>query len=87
MRIDGGKVGLTAPAIGTWQAAELIGPREPYAWRQWQAVREASVPGECSIMARAFDADGNQQPLNADWNVLGYGNNGIAEHTARVTIR
>lgn len=70
-----------------WHAAEFIGPREPYAWRQWQALWKASEPGEYSIMARAVDADGNQQPMNAAWNVLGYGNNGIAEHAVRVTIR
>lgn len=36
-------------------------------------------------MSRAFDGEGNEQPMNAEWNVLGYGNNGVTEHA--VTIR
>lgn len=70
----------------TWSAAEFIGPDEPYAWRQWQYVWEAAAPGEVSLMTRAVDARGRQQPLLAEWNVLGYGNNGILNHTVRVTV-
>jgi hypothetical protein len=38
-----------------------------------------------TIMARATDSEGRKQPMNASWNVLGYFNNGIEEHS--VTIR
>jgi DMSO/TMAO reductase YedYZ molybdopterin-dependent catalytic subunit len=69
-----------------WQQSELIGPREPYAWRQWQAVWVAAEPGEYSIMARAMDGEGNLQPMHATWNARGYGNNGIVEHAVCFTV-
>ncbi|MCG6879039.1 MAG: sulfite oxidase [Deltaproteobacteria bacterium] len=69
----------------TWRQAELIGPAAPYAWRQWQYVWETGDKGSFTVMSRAFDGEGNQQPMNAEWNVLGYGNNGVTEHA--VTIR
>lgn len=71
----------------SWEVAELIGPHEPFAWRQWQYVWEVKKNGEYTIMTRAIDSDGGQQPMNARWNVLGYGNNGIREHSVNVHIR
>jgi DMSO/TMAO reductase YedYZ molybdopterin-dependent catalytic subunit len=69
-----------------WENADFIGPREPYAWRMWQFIWDARKPGEHTIMARAIDTEGRQQPMNANWNVLGYGNNGVNEHALKVTI-
>jgi hypothetical protein len=37
-------------------------------------------------MARAKDSQGNQQPTDAMWNVLGYGNNAVNEHAVSFTI-
>jgi DMSO/TMAO reductase YedYZ molybdopterin-dependent catalytic subunit len=70
----------------TWQAAEFIGPDEPFAWRQWQYVWPASQAGEHTIKARATDGQGRRQPETARWNFLGYGNNGVDEHAVRVTV-
>ncbi len=70
----------------TWQAAEFIGPDEPFAWRQWQYVWHASQAGEHTIKARAMDGLGRQQPDAAHWNFLGYGNNGIDEHAVTVIV-
>ena len=75
--LDGGR---------TWHPAEFIGPDEPYAWRQWQFIWEVQDPGEYTVMARATDRSGNHQPMAADWNVLGYGNNGVREHAVTVQI-
>lgn len=69
----------------SWTEAELIGPGERYAWRQFQYVHTADTAGELTVMARAKGADGRMQPLTANWNVLGYGNDGVEEHS--VTIR
>lgn len=80
------KVEISLDGGGTWRAAEFMGPNEHYAWRQWQMLWEASAPGEYTIMARATDTEGNKQPMHAEWNVLGYGNNGVAEHAVRVNI-
>jgi hypothetical protein len=70
----------------TWDPAEFLGPDEPYAWRQWQFIWEVENPGEYILMARATDASGNHQPMDAVWNVLGYGNNGVREHAVTVQV-
>ncbi len=70
----------------TWHPAEFLGPNEEYAWRQWQFIWEAASPGLYRLMARATDAAGNHQPMEADWNVLGYGNNGVREHAVTVRV-
>ncbi len=75
--VDGGQ---------TWNRAAFIGPHEPFAWRQWQYLWEVDKEGEYTIMSRAIDAEGRQQPLNAQWNVLGYGNNGVMEHAVTMHI-
>ncbi|MDJ0812052.1 MAG: hypothetical protein QNJ01_18240, partial [Desulfobacterales bacterium] len=60
--------------------ASFIGPCEPYAWRHWQYIWKALEPGKYTLLSRATDMNGKQQPLHANWNKLGYGNNGIIEH-------
>jgi DMSO/TMAO reductase YedYZ molybdopterin-dependent catalytic subunit len=75
--VDGGK---------RWHAAELIGLQVPYAWRHWEYLWEAKKSGAYTIRARATDTSGRIQPETARWNVLGYGNNGVQEHTIAVRI-
>ena len=70
----------------TWQQAEFIGPDEPYAWRQWQYAWQVDHPGEYTIRSRATDDQGKQQPATAQWNFLGYGNNGVDEHAVKVVV-
>lgn len=70
----------------TWAPADLIGPRDHYAWRLWQYLWKAGEKGRWTLMARATDSKGNKQPLQATWNVLGYGNNGVREHAVNVQI-
>ena len=70
----------------SWNKAGFIGPHEPFAWRQWQYIWEANEKGKYTILSRATDIEGNQQPMEAKWNVLGYGNNGISEHAVIVQI-
>lgn len=79
-------VDVSVDGGATWTAAELIGPAERYAWRQWQLVHHAQSKGELTVMARAKGSDGAVQPLSADWNVLGYGNDGVEEHAITVQI-
>jgi DMSO/TMAO reductase YedYZ molybdopterin-dependent catalytic subunit len=69
-----------------WIPGTFIGPHEPFAWRQWQFVWDVKEKGTYSIMVRAIDAEGRMQPMKAQWNVLGYGNNGIQEHAVTVHI-
>ncbi|UCE52816.1 MAG: sulfite oxidase [Desulfobacterales bacterium] len=87
-----GEAGIQAVDVSvddgkTWQPASLIGPQENYAWRHWEYLWEVRQTGEFTIMARATDTRGRQQPETANWNVLGYGNNGIREHAIIVQIK
>jgi hypothetical protein len=77
---DIGGVDVSVDGGCTWNPADIIGPVERYAWRQWQYLWEVKDKGDYRILARASGNDGSQQPLNARWNVLGYGNNGVREH-------
>jgi DMSO/TMAO reductase YedYZ molybdopterin-dependent catalytic subunit len=70
----------------SWHDAVFVGPHERYAWRRWEYQWKAAKPGEYTIMARATDDSGTVQPLTANWNVLGYGNNGSREHGVTITI-
>jgi DMSO/TMAO reductase YedYZ molybdopterin-dependent catalytic subunit len=85
--VDIERVEVSVDKGASWEVAEFIGPHEPFAWRQWQYVWEVKGSGEYTIMARAIDSTGGQQPMNASWNVLGYGNNGIREHSVTVLIK
>lgn len=70
----------------TWKAARWIGPQEAYAWRHWECFWDVRQAGKYTIMSRAMDTKGQQQPENASWNVLGYGNNGVREHAIVVHV-
>ncbi len=70
----------------TWSPGEFLGPNEPFAWRQWQYLWTPGRKGEHRLMARATGSEGNLQPMAAVWNVLGYGNNGVEEHSLKLQI-
>ena len=80
------RVDLSLDGGTTWKEAQFIGPDEPFAWRQWQYVWTDARPGEYTLMACATNGRGGRQPLQADWNVLGYGNNGVREHAVRMRV-
>jgi len=68
----------------TWSAARFVGETSPGAWRRWAAEIDASAPGPASVMARATDGRGESQPLEAEPNASGYGNNSIHRVSFRV---
>ena len=80
------KVEVSTDDGDSWQPAECLGPDAPFAWRQWQFVWEAPAAGRFTLLCRATDSRGRQQPATADWNVLGYGNNGVREHALAVEV-
>jgi Mo-co oxidoreductase dimerisation domain len=84
---DVATVGVSVDGGATWFPATFIGPHEPFSWRQWQFIWEPGQAGGYTIMARATDSERRQQPMTAQWNVLGYGNNGVREHGIIVHIR
>jgi sulfane dehydrogenase subunit SoxC len=70
-------VGVSTDSGESWAAAELeddLG--SPWAWRRWTFEWEATV-GEHELCCRARDAAGNEQPLDAQWNLGGYANNAV----------
>jgi DMSO/TMAO reductase YedYZ molybdopterin-dependent catalytic subunit len=66
--VDGGR---------QWQPAQLTSPAERYAWRRWEFPWQATTPGDVDLRSRAFDDAGNSQPVEPEWNKLGYANNAI----------
>ncbi len=81
------KVEISMDNGNTWQPATFIGPNEPFAWRQWQYVCSLSQPGSYTVLSCATDRNGKKQPMQASWNMLGYGNNGIREHGVNFRVQ
>jgi sulfane dehydrogenase subunit SoxC len=69
-------VDVSTDGGATWTAAVLDPSVGEHAWRRFSADWEASV-GEHELCCRARDAIGNEQPLEAPWNVGGYANNEV----------
>jgi DMSO/TMAO reductase YedYZ molybdopterin-dependent catalytic subunit len=80
------RVDVSVNGGADWTPAQFIGPKEPFAWRQWQYLWKGAERGEYLLMSRAADAHGRLQPLQAEWNALGYGNNGVREHAVKVKV-
>ena len=53
-----------------------------YDWRAWRWTWNVETPGRYELSARASDAAGNVQPVEARWNRQGMANN----HTQRVPV-
>lgn len=79
------KVDVSMDNGKTWTPARFIGPEHQYAWRHWEFAWEAR-DGDHTILARATDTNGISQPETANWNLLGYGNNGVREHAVEVHV-
>lgn len=66
------KVEVSLDEGKTWEPARLVGEDRPYAWRQWQLVWKAKTAGTFTILCRATDARGEQQPATTPWNPSGF---------------
>jgi DMSO/TMAO reductase YedYZ molybdopterin-dependent catalytic subunit len=64
---------------GPFEEARLLGEPGRYCWRWWELLTRVERPGTTVIRSRATDEAGNTQPEHAEWNRLGYGNNGMHE--------
>jgi DMSO/TMAO reductase YedYZ molybdopterin-dependent catalytic subunit len=69
---------------GNWQDAQLEAHGDALRWRKWTAAWPAPV-GEHELSCRASDAAGNTQPLEAPWDLSGFGNNAVQR--VAVTVR
>jgi hypothetical protein len=74
---DGVK-GVSVSVDGQWHEARLMGPLLPHAWRRFE-LRWKLRPGRHRLVCRATDLRGESQPLQPQWNPLGYGNNSVQE--------
>lgn len=61
----------------TWEVADLTSGTDTYAWCLWEFRWHAAGSGPVTLRSRAFDAAGNSQPVEPEWNRLGYANNAI----------
>lgn len=76
---------ITTDGGESWQLADLGEMESRYSWRSWQYQWKASEPGHFLIRARATDAEGNVQPVQAKWNFRGFANNSI--HAVPVIVQ
>jgi len=67
-----------------WREARLIGERSRRSWQWWELIARVDRPGPTAIRVRASDLAGRAQPLQPEWNRLGYGNNAVQEISVRV---
>ena len=86
-RTDIAKVEVSIDSGNSWQEAELVGPSEQYSWHQWSYKWTPNSLGEHTILSRATNKDGKQQPLESVWNELGYQVNGIKPISVEVVNR
>jgi DMSO/TMAO reductase YedYZ molybdopterin-dependent catalytic subunit len=75
---------MVSVAGGQWQPATLAGQPDRHGWQRWDLPVDAAGPGEVSIRAQAIDGAGRSQPVEPEWNRLGYGGNFIHEITVRM---
>jgi DMSO/TMAO reductase YedYZ molybdopterin-dependent catalytic subunit len=66
------KVEVSIDEGQTWEPARLIGEDQPYAWRQWQYIWQATGSGPWTILCRATDDHRQTQPKTSPWNPSGF---------------
>jgi len=78
------RVELSDDGGTAWRSATLLGTPRPYTWRKWEAAWSPARPGPATLLARATDSNGAEQPLQPVWNALGYANNAAVPRQVRV---
>lgn len=79
------KVEVSTDDGASWHDAELGTGAGGYAWRSWSFRWNAGQFGDHVLRARATDALGDVQPVDAPWNRQGMANN-MAQRV-EVTVR
>ena len=72
-------------ADGNGPLATMTAPADAarFAWHEF-VFRVSLDPGEHALIVRAFDREGDAQPLAPRWNSLGYANNAVRPTRVRV---
>lgn len=79
------KVEVSTDDGRTWNETQLEKSDSPYSWQKWSYDWKVEQPGYYLLRARATNAKGECQPMNAPWNFRGFANNSI--HAVPVTVR
>lgn len=67
-----------------WDGARLLEAAPPYGWTRWEWTWHPRRSGPAVLLVRATDSTGRAQPLEPQWNELGYCNNASAPHHVSV---
>jgi len=81
---DIAKVEVSDDGGQTWRPAALDPQHDPYAWRLWSFRYTPAAAGRVTLLARATDIRGSEQPKEAVWNQSGYLYNGW--HSADIEV-
>lgn len=68
----------------SWREAVLEPGEGAFAWRRFTMRFEPTATGPVTIITRAYDEQGNVQPLDMSWNPRGYCNNQAQRVSGRV---
>jgi DMSO/TMAO reductase YedYZ molybdopterin-dependent catalytic subunit len=71
------RVEVSVDGGATWADARLGSQPSRWSWVGWEWDWDANEPGDYEVCCRATDSDGNEQPLDAPWNLGGYANNEV----------
>lgn len=73
------KVDISFDEGQSWEKTMLKqDPNQLYSWTFWSYKWSASKKGQYTILVRATDTTGREQPIKVKWNRLGYGYNAIS---------
>jgi DMSO/TMAO reductase YedYZ molybdopterin-dependent catalytic subunit len=78
------RVDVSTDGGTSWAPATFTSLAQPYTWRQWEMSWDANAPGSYALQCRATDVNGKTQPVQAQWNRLGYANNAIVSIHVKV---
>ena len=73
-RLGVSRIEVSEDEGSTWSEAQLEEQISTYVWRGWWFKWHAA-PGRYTLCVRATDTDGNGQPIDQAWTLLGMGNN------------
>jgi sulfane dehydrogenase subunit SoxC len=71
------RVALSVDGGASWSDARLGSQPSRWSWVSWECDWDASEPGSYELCCRATDTEGNEQPVEAPWNLGGYANNEV----------
>ena len=80
------KVELSYDGGKTWLKAHLDNPKSQYSWQQWSLDWDPPQVGIYTFLSKATDVHGNQQPMEPNWNTMGYEINAVISRPLTLEI-